>query len=202
MCKYALKLLPWPNILLGGILLALLPLVISLRFLDFTRVALIGEGSLPVLGIVLLTPLAFCEGEGRREVLACRVVPYWRGFAVRLSAMVLLVLCAAGIFVAWAQAQANALDAAALWMGLSITMLSVGVMGLTVGHLTSNQAMSYLIPFGFFILEFYTRGRFTGRFFLLSLIEGTLRPEKFIWLGVAAALLLINIPLSLRQVKV
>ena len=201
MCKYSMKLLPLYSIALGLVLTALLPAIVSFRFLGFQEVAVIGESFLPMTGILLITPLAFCEGPpGRQETLAVRPTPYWKGFLTRLVMMAAVSALFTAAFVLMARMQANAFDAGAMWFGLYATVLLLGSLGLTVGHITRSQPAAYMIPAGIFILEYFTHGKYTGRFFLLSLMDGALRPEKTALFLAACALLAWNVFLSVRQV--
>lgn len=201
MFRYAWRLLPLPGIALSAALLCLLPVVVSFRFLDFQQVAAIGESIAPMLGILLLTPLAFCEGSvGRQEALACRPVSYWRGFALRLGLTVLFTLFAVCGFITLASIGANGFDVWRMGVGLAATAFIYGSLGLTIGHFSRSQPASYLFPFAFFALEFYTHGQYTGRFYTLSLSTGTLWMEKVILLGAATLVLLCNIRFCKRQV--
>lgn len=201
MCKYNLKLLPFYNIALCAVLLACLPVVISFRFLAFPDIAKIGESFLPLLGVLLFTPLAFCEGSvERQEALACRPCLYWKGFAVRFIAILMLALLFVCIYIGIAGLSASTFDTVPMWIGLSASMLVMGSIGLTLGHITRNQSISYLVPIAYFSLEYYTHGQYTGRFFLLSLMDGVLKPEKTTLMLAALMLLALNVVLSMRQV--
>lgn len=202
MCRENWKLLPLPGIVLSAMLLLLLPFVVSFQYLDFQPIATIGETVAPILGILLLTPLAFCEGPiGRHETLACRPVPYWRGFAIRLCIMILTTVLSIGLFIVLAAWQSNLFDVLTMGIGLATTALFYGSMALTIGHVTHSQSASYLVAFAFFVLEFYTRGKYTGRYYTLSLMSGTLWEEKYLLFSIAAMLLVINIFLCKRQLS-
>ncbi len=203
MYKYHLKLLPLPSIALCALVIAVLPVIISFRFLAFQQVGTIGEMVMPLVGTLLLTPLAFREdGIGRREVLASSPTPYWRGFAVRLAAMALLTVLYVCLYIGIAALSANPFSWGAAFIGLLTTALTFGAIGLTAGHLWHNQALAYLLPMTCFAIEFFTKGKYTGRFYLLSLTEGALHPEKWVLLALAIALLAVNAALSQRQVKI
>lgn len=202
MLKYRLKRLPWIGIALSAVILALLPFVASFRFLDFSALATIGETIFPLIGILLLTPLAFGEGgTGQQEVLTIRPTPYWRGFLLRLLMMAGFALICVLAFVCIAAASANAFDMKEMVTGLYVSALLYGSLGLTVGHLSRNQPISYLVPFALFTVEFFTRGQYTGRYFTLSLMNGGLLPEKYILLIIALLLLFLNTALSVCQVR-
>ena len=201
MCKYDMKLLPIYSIALSLMLTALLPAIVSFRFLGFQEVAIIGESFLPMIGILLITPLAFCQGpSGLHETLAVRPTPYWKGFLLRLVMMAAVSALFVAAVVLMAGMQANAFDAGAMWFGLYATALFLGGLGLTAGHITRSQPAAYMIPVGVFALEYFTHGKYTGRFFLLSLMDGTLRTEKTALFLAACALLAWNVILSVRQV--
>ncbi len=203
MCRYHFKLLPWASVALCLLLLALLPMVISFRFLALRQVGTIGEVVIGLAGILLLPPLAFREDhEGRREALGCRPVAYWRGFAVRLALMSVVVALCVGAYIGMAALHANPFDEGAVFVGLWVTATVLGGMGLAIGHGTRSQTAAFLLPTAYFALELFTKGRYTGRFFLLSLMEGELRPEKWVLGGMGVAVLLVNVALSGRQVRV
>lgn len=203
MRRYDMKLLPWIGIALCALILVLLPVIVSFRYLDTAQIGMIGECVAPVLGMLILTPLAFGEDHvGRREVLGCRPTSYWHGFTARLAfSLALEILCVAS-FVLLARSQSLPFDEPEMGIGLLATALTFGCMGLTLGQAVRSQPISYLVPFACFLVEFFTRGRFTGRFFLLSMMEGKLCGEKLVLLGIAILVLLTNIPLSMRQVRV
>ena len=202
MHRYHWKLLPWPSLALCAALLALLPCVVSFRYLGFQEVATIGECFAPLVGTLLFTPLAFCEGHvGRREALGARPVPYARGFGARLALMLAMTALASTAFVGIAAARAHRFAWFPMGAGLLVTMLLYGGLGLTTGHLLHNQAAAYLLPLAVFALEFFTRGQYTGRFFTLSLMRGAFQPEKWMLGAGALALLGGNVALCARQLR-
>ncbi len=203
MFRYQLKLLPFWNLLLCAALLILLPLVVSFRFLEFQQIGTIGETVAPLLGILLLTPLAFLEDlDGQREALAVRPTPYWCGFMMRVALVTLLLALGIAALLSVAAAYALPFSFGAMFVGLLASAALYGGIGLLTGHLSKSRTLAYLLPMFLFSLEFFTRGKYTGRFFSLSLMEGVLRPEKWALLAAGAALLTANVILSKRQVQV
>lgn len=170
----------------------LCPVLFDVHYMAFNDIAQVGELYLSVTGILLLPGLGKTEEKARSsEIIYCRAFPYLKTWLLRvgLSAVVVFLLISAVMF--YASVNHGSFDFFTVTGGAFVTAMYLGLVGLTVSTLQRELSAGYIVSFGYFMFEYFTRGRYTSRFYLFSLLNNDLKP-KYILLAVSVLLLLLN----------
>lgn len=170
---------------LGGAALAVLLLPVAVTIFTNSRAGPVQFAELfwPLGAPVLMAALFSREWEGgTAEVLFFRPVSRTALLAGRAAVAVLLLL--ASCLVGWGT-QAAFGQPVGLWAVLKAVMpgaLALGAVGLLVGTAARSSPAGYLVPTAWWLIDWFSGGSYTGRFYLLG-------PEKEWLLALAAAAL-------------
>lgn len=190
--RYNIKILFGLNTIAALGLALVTPLFYSMTLISEKEMAMMGELYLSIIGIILFTYLADLEGKySATEVVYSKSHPYGYTFIQRFLLMTILTLLIVLVITLIAKLRGGSFNVYEYTFGITITALFLGSLGLTVANL-SNEASGYLVSFGYFMFEWFTRGKYTKSFYLNSLLNSSF-DEKYKILGIVILLIIINI---------
>lgn len=195
--KYNIKISLSLNIAVALLLCALTPFFFSLPYASSREMAQIGELYLSTAGIILFTYLSNLEErENVQEIVYIKRLPHLWIFFLRLFMVMALALILVLFITSYAKVQNGSFDLIRTTAGIWISATFFGIIGLTVSNFTKDQKSGYLAAFGYYMFEFFTRGKYTSDFYVFSLLNGSFS-EKYrilalIGLGIAANCVLVR----------
>lgn len=197
--RHNFKIIAGYNLVAAAGLLVLIPLLFSFRYIDYKGMAYVGEYFLSISGILLITHIGNIEeGYGIEDVVYSKVTPHVFTFITRLVISFWLTFAAVGIVAVAARMSGGMFPVWKIWAGVFITSLFLGIVGMTVATIVKNLVSGYLAAFGYFLFELFTGGKYTGEFYLLSLLKDSF-VAKYRILLLTAILLIFNIWISCRK---
>ena len=191
--KSADALLLWNLRLLAGPLwLAALLIVLMLAafsnpsFMGTVDAAYWGERFVALLSLLLFPPLALMESGGIGEGLLAKRQRHEIVFLCRwlLSACYMAVLVA--VFYGVTRLMGASYDEM-LMLGVLINSLALGSVALLAAILFSSLSGGYILVFAWYLLDWTTKGKWTGKVYLFSMSDGAWSGDK-LWLLVVALL--------------
>ena len=199
MLKYNAKLLVKANVLAGLAYACLLPIIFSFELLRSWEVARISELYMSLLGMIILTPLAAVDLEnGIFELIAVKRWKRGWTFCFRLLIGILLLLIVTVGLLIFMRLRGSSFPFGRFLAGALVTQLFLGLIGISVTHITGNATLGYMFAFSYFFAEWVTKGKYTGDFFLFSLLRGNFLPKYYL-LGIIGILLVFNLLLLNRR---
>ncbi len=197
--KYNTQILFNINTIVGIVLILSTPLVFSLTLLSYKEISFIAELYLPISGIIFLTYIGNIETDHNvYEISYTKPTPHIFIFILRL-ALLLTIICVfiGGIFY-YAKLQESTFPYLEIFLGSIITTLYLGLIGLTIAKITNSVPAGYLISICYLIFEFITRGKYTGDFYALSLLNTSFE-EKYNILLLTIIILISNIVIIYKK---
>lgn len=171
---------------------ALLPFALSLHRLNPLEAARTAEVYLGLLGLLLFPSLAQIDFEvAAAEIVSCQLRSKALVFSLRLLLSIGVLSTINTAFLLYMRALDCRFNFALVLSGTLITQLALGLVGATVAAACRTAAAGYLTAFGYFLLDYTTRGRITGPLYLFSLSRGMVSPKLYL-LALALALILIT----------
>jgi hypothetical protein len=166
--------------------------IFDLSYLTFDDISQIGELFLSVLGIILLPGLGNLEGKTYTgEIVYTKARSYlfifWLRIILTAGAIFLLIF---GV-VLYARLNHGSFGLMTITCGVFISALYLGTIGFTVANLQREPAAGYTLAFGYFIFEYFTRGKYTSHIYVFSLLNKDFN-SKYVILIVILILLVIN----------
>lgn len=167
-------------------------IIFDLNYLVFNDIAQIGELFLSTLGIMLFPGLGSIEGRtNSSEIIYVKMRSHLFIFLLRIIlAAVLLFFLILGV-VLFARLNNGSFDCTIVTCGVFISALYLGMIGLTVTNLQREPAPGYIAAFGYFMFEYFSRGKYTSRFYIFGLLNHDFN-SKYAILFVSLLLLVIN----------
>jgi hypothetical protein len=192
--RYNLKLIPKAGLIVSALLLLAIQAIFSLEIVDFLDMARIGETYISILGIILIPGAVFIdENADIKEIIHSKSVSAVIPSIIRLIYLVTLLFFGIVIFVVAAVVQGGNFNQGSIIAGVFISALLLGATGYLVGTFSKNMALSYLITFGYYGLELFTRGKYTKGFYLFSLQNGHLQRGKWVLFAIALLFFVISL---------
>lgn len=182
------------RLLAGPLWLSALLIVFALSafsnpsFMESVDAAYWGERFVALLSLLLLPPLALMEFGGIGEGLLAKKQRYEIVFVCRwlLSAAFMAILSV--VFYGIVGLMGASFDKL-LVMGVFITSLALGSVALLVTILFGSLSGGYIFALAWYLMDWMTKGKWTGRLYLFSMSDGTWHVEK-LWLLVLSLLCL------------
>lgn len=192
--KYNFKIILNLNFLAAIGFIILIPIIASLKLLDYRTVAKIGELYISIIGIILIPYLANIENKDNiKEVIYIRKKPYVKILLERIIIMMILIfLMILGLMVL-AKIQGSSFNLWEITFGTWISAVFLGMLGFTIVNLIDNISSAYLVCFGYYFMEYVTKGRYTKELYLFSLIKGSFATGKYKLLLIIIALIIFNL---------
>lgn len=183
-----LRLLAGPLWLLSLLIVIALSLFCNPSLMGAVDAAYWGERFVALLSLLLLPPLALLEAGGIGEGLLSKKQRHETVFVCRwlISAAWLAVLTA--LFYGGAALMGADFELP-LIPGVFMTGLALGSVALLAAILLGGLSGGYIVVFAWYLLDWMTKGKWTGQLYLFSMSDGTWNTDK-LWLLVLALLCL------------
>ncbi len=150
----------------------------------------IGEYLLPLLGILCFTHLAIHEKDGNiHEMTYVREVPHDKVVIIRF------LMYAIGVYgIIWITflvelAYGEDFNLLQCVHGSYITLIYLGVIGMITAYITGQKSVGYILPFAYYMMDMFTKGKYTKGLYLFSLTNNDWQ-TKFHLLGVSSILMI------------
>lgn len=183
-----LRLLAGPFWIAALLIVLMLSAVSNPSFMEPVDAAFWGERFVALLSLLLFPPLALMESEGIGEGLLAKRQRYEVVFVCRwfLSAVYTALLVA--IFYGVATVMGASFDGM-LVIGILINSLALGSVALLAAILFGSLSGGYILALAWYLLDWMTKGEWTGRLYLFSMSNGIWNADK-LWLLVLSLLCL------------
>lgn len=176
------------SLLPAAALLALVPVVFSLKNLEAYAVSLVLERFFALVGALLLVPLPLPEQDGAvREVVGARYTSQTGILLLRLLLVLPALPLLVGLLCGIMRAGGSVFPLGMYWFGGTVSALALGALGFFAYVGSQNWVAGYLAPAIWFTLCMSLRDRL-GVFNLFSLAQNSLT-EKYWMLGFSLLLL-------------
>jgi len=181
-----------------GILLAS-PVFFSLSELDSRLAAQPLEAYVPLIGIILMTPVFLPEqNESIYDVVCSKKISHDIICALRLICSVVIVLAMTGAFVLnmkYSSSQVNIRH----YIGSAASALSLGAVGFVFAGVSRNVIIGYMASITYYILNFAI-GTKLGNLYLFSMMHGSFAEKK--WILLLAAILTASAFLLRKVIRI
>lgn len=199
---YNLKLTVHYSWLLSAALLAAVPVFLDPQLMDRAGAAKLGELLVSFTGLIVYPHLALLEDGGISETLYAKRIRQHSLFLFRWLLTALYIFLAVTVLFRWLHGAGAVF---ALWPmigGTVITAVALGSAGLTAALLCGNLSAGYLAGFAWYLLDFTTKGKWTGPFYLFGLLRSGWDQDKWLLAGLSLALaVLCTFWLPLRRLE-
>ncbi|MNM29568.1 hypothetical protein D3C81_401100 [compost metagenome] len=179
-----LRLLASYNWLAALLMLAVMAAVSNAAFMGPGEAGLYGERYASLAGLLLLPPLAMLDAGGIGETLLAKR----RSHAVIFLLRWLLTAGYAGLLLAvfFELLRLMGADfALPLAAGVWITTVALGSFGLLLAVLFRHLAGGFIAAFAWYLIDWMSKGKYTGPFYLFSMQKGAWNDDKLWLLGLA-----------------
>ena len=193
MLKYCIRTMPQANLVGAGAWLICVCAYLVFKGMNYESMSYFGEAAFPLGGIILFSVIGIIEDHYNLvDVIFPRIKSYAFVFLIRLS--FLFFLCALLIIAPFA-----AIGYAKLGLGLWISAVFYGCLGMTVSILFKSASAGYLSAFAVFFMELFSGGKFSGKFYTLSMTVGDFSPKPRVFMLVCFLVLIDFIILRTRS---
>lgn len=80
-----------------------------------------------------------------------------------------------------------------------ISSVFLGILGFTVVNFSDNISLAYLISFGYYFMEYVTKGKYTKELYLFSLTKGKFFKGKYELLFIIFFMIIVNLFIFKRK---
>ncbi|WP_334074469.1 hypothetical protein [Paenibacillus sp. A14] len=172
--RVQIKLTLRTNTLLALGLVAVTPVVFSIRNLDSLASSLVLERFVALSGIVLCTPLFSPEQDHNiKEVVESKLTPLSGIYVTRLILATVALVCILTGFIGVMLLNDCQFAVDAFIFGTFATAYFLGSIGFAAYSLFDNMVVGYMLPLGYYMLNLFS-GAKLGNFYLFSLEKGSL----------------------------
>lgn len=188
LARYNLKLTAHYSWLLSAALLAAVPFFMEPELMDRVQTAKLGELLVSFVGLIVYPHLALLEDGGTFEALYAKRIRHHPLFLFRWLLTGLYIFLAVTALMTWMHGAGAAF---ALWPmigGTVITAVAIGSAGLTAALLCGNLSAGYIAGFAWYLIDFTTKGRLTGPFYLFGLLRNGWDHDKWLLAALSLAL--------------
>ncbi|WMJ79355.1 hypothetical protein RBU49_10685 [Clostridium sp. MB40-C1] len=198
--KYNLKIMFNLNFISALVFAMLIPVITSLKLLDYKAIASIGEGYLSIIGIILVPFLANIENKNNiKEVIYIKKTSYMKTVLSRIVIIMIFMLLIIMSVMMLARAEGSVFKFWEITCGTWISAAFLGMIGFTVANLIDNISAAYLISFGYYIVEYMSKGKYTKDLYLFSLTKGSFSKGKYILLFILFIMIIFNLIIIKRK---
>lgn len=197
MTRQTLRSLGWYNFkltahyswLLVAVLLAAVPLFMDPVLMNWGSAAKLGELLISFLGLVVYPHLVMMEDGGIGEVLYSKRVRHTPVFLFRWLVTTLFTVLVIAAFFSCLQLLGAEFAFWPMTAGVAVTAIALGTGGMTAALLIRNLSGGYIAGFAWYLLDFTTKGRLTGDFYLFGLLSAAgWNHDKWLLAGLALVL--------------
>jgi hypothetical protein len=181
------------------LLCALSQALFNFNSMSTLTVADMGEIYLSVIGILLFTQLGRLEERNNvNEIAYLKRIPHIRIFALRLVMALLISFVCVFTVISIAKMRSGSFDFWEFTVGIWISTVYFGMIGLTLVNITGELAAGFIAAFGYYVFELFTRGSYTGDFYVFSLLNNSFN-EKYRILIVIIVVMIGNLMLVKKK---
>lgn len=163
------------------------------------EIAVIGEMYLSIMGIILFTSIGDIEDRDNiKETVFTKKTPYVYIFILRILILVVSTFLLITMITMYAWHNGGSFSIWRITIGIWISAVFLGFLGLTIANVTGNITSGYLAAFAYYLFEFVTKGKYSKGFYLFSLLNDSLN-EKYRILIIIVVILGINIAFIQRK---
>ena len=134
---------------------------------------------------------SFEERTNTSEIIYVKMRSHLFIFLLRIILVAVLIFSLILGVVLFARLNNGDFDCIMVTCGVFISALYLGMIGLTVANLQRDPAPGYIVAFGYFIFEYFSRGKYTSPLYIFGLLKHDFN-SKYAILLVAFLLLVIN----------
>lgn len=175
------------------LLVALAPFIFSFDLLAYKDIAKVSELYFSILGIILFAYIGNIENQEQAvELVSVRTLPHFVICFIRLMMVLLLAFALVSAILLYAKLRGSIFPFGELSLGVMVTILFLGAIAYTLTNLTNQVSTAYIAAFAYYLMEYSTKGKYTGEFYLFSLTKLDIAPKYYL-LGAAAAILILNL---------
>ncbi|QUL56924.1 hypothetical protein KDC22_10855 [Paenibacillus tritici] len=187
---YNLKLTLHYSWLLSAALLVAVPFFMEPSLMDRRQTAKLGELLISLIGLIVYPYLGLLEDGGIGEVLYAKRIRPHPVFLFRWLLTVLFIFLAVTALFTWVHGGGAEFELWPMIGGTVITAVAIGTAGTTAALLTGNISAGYIAGFAWYLLDFTTKGKLTGHFYLFGLLRSEWDHDKWLLAGLSLALAL------------
>lgn len=185
---YNLRLTVHSSWLLSVVLVGAIPFFTEPALMEWTQVARLGELRLGFLGLLVYPHLGLLENGGIGEVLYAKRVRHHPVFLFRWLATALYIFLVIAVFFTWLHRAGADFDLWPMIGGSVITAVAIGTCGMTATLLIGNISAGYIAGFAWYLLDYTTKGKLTGPFYLFGLVKHGWDSGKWLLAGLSLVL--------------
>lgn len=186
MVWYNVKILLDWNIAAAFGLALLAPFIFSYDLLQYYEIAKVSELYFSITGIILFAYIGNIENqECATELVNVRTVPHVLMLLLRKLLVTLLILSLLISILMYAKLRGCSFPLWEITAGVLITAIFLGSIAYTLTNLTNKISSGYIAAFAYYLMEYATKGKYTGDFYLFSLMRMDFVPKYYL---LAAAL--------------
>lgn len=184
--------------LLAAIAYVLLAITIfSIKLLDYKALASVGEFYISIIGIILIPCISsFEQRDNIKEVIYSRKTSYTRTILIRIIITMIFIFCVIGAIMILAKIQGCSFNFWEITFGTWISAVFLGTIGFTVANFCNSTSAAYLVGFGYYFIEYLTKGKYTKNLYLFSLTNGNFSTGKYWLLAITLIILTVNLILK------
>lgn len=184
--RYNGKLLTDRALLIAAGYAAVLFYILEPSLMGARDTARMGEMGVAVAGWILYPQLAYAEAGGIGEVLGTKPVKAAGLFLLRWGLASFYMALVALAFLLGIHSGGGEFPLIPLAAGTLINAAVLGTLGILTGQLTRSPPAGYLAGAAWYLLDWMTKGKLTGVFYLFGMSsDGAWDPDKW-WLAGAA----------------
>lgn len=182
---YNLRLIATYSWLASLLILALMTVVASPAFMGPPQSAFWGERFVSLTGLLLFPTLALLDAGGIGETLLAKRQAHALIFGLRwlLSAGYMALLVSG--FYGMLGLLGASFEPLPLFCGVWIDAVVLGSVGMLAAVLFRSLPGGYIVAFAWYLIDWTTKGKWTGPFYLFSMAKGEWNPDKLWLLGLA-----------------
>ncbi|WP_162551074.1 hypothetical protein [Paenibacillus tepidiphilus] len=188
---YNLKLTANYSWLLSLLLLAVIPFFMDPILMGAAEAGKLGALLLSFIGLIVFPHLALLEEGGIGEVVFGKAVRPFPLFLFRWLATFVFVFLAVGLLYIYLRQQGAAIEVWSLTGSVAIAAAALGSLGMTAALLLGSLPAGYIAGFAWYLIDYSTKGRLTGSFYLFGLLKGGWGRNQWLLGGLALALALV-----------
>lgn len=156
--------------------------------MDWRSAVKLGELFISFIGLIVYPHLALLEEGGIGEVLYAKKVRHHPIFLFRWLSTTLFVFLIIAVFFTSLHLRGAVFDLWPVIGGVTITAVAIGSAGMTATLLIRNISGGYIAGFAWYLIDFMTKGRLTGPFYLFGLLKDGWDTDKWLLAGLSCAL--------------
>jgi hypothetical protein len=172
--------LDW-NVAAAFALMLLAPFIFSFDLLEYKEVAKVSELYFSITGIILFAYIGNIENqEHTNELVNVRALPHVLVLLIRILLVTLFILLMLTSILSFAKLRDSVFPLWEMTAGAFISAAFLGSIAYTLTNLTNQVSSGYIMAFAYYLMEYTTKGKYTGSFYLFSLMKQDFAPKYYL----------------------